>query len=332
MMEAFGHGAAPSRPCGRAQPVYETAGFERGKLLVAALRTAAALCLALIPAIGANVSQPSRAQAASCFDFFAMTGAGASGCVAASGCSQATAFLARTSGLSGTETSATTAAICGMVTDGTFALLDALYVYATNTTTTANLNWVSTSFNSTPSGSCTFTADVGYTGDVTTCSIDSNFAPATAGGNYALNSAVLGMCDLSSRTTSQNWVEMGAQGTSFDIIQALNNSGNLEVNVNDSSFASTANTNAQASWIASRTGSGGHTAYKNGSSFFVATAASTSLPTGDIGIFQLGAGGGLPSGDQLAYAFFGAGMTGVQVLAMYNRLHTYLVALGVSGC
>jgi hypothetical protein len=33
MMEAFGHGAAPSRPRGRAQPVYETAGFERGKLL-----------------------------------------------------------------------------------------------------------------------------------------------------------------------------------------------------------------------------------------------------------------------------------------------------------
>jgi len=40
-----------------------------------------------------------------------------------------TAFLARTSGLSGTETAAYMALINGMVTDGTWALMDArLYI------------------------------------------------------------------------------------------------------------------------------------------------------------------------------------------------------------
>src|SRR5229473_5562637 len=59
------------------------------------------------------------------------------------GCSQATTFLARTSGLSGTETTAYTNLICGLVTDGVYPSLDALYIFATNTTTTANLNLIS---------------------------------------------------------------------------------------------------------------------------------------------------------------------------------------------
>ena len=62
------------------------------------------------------------------------------------GCSAATTFLARTSGLSGTETTAYTTMICGMITDGTWSLFDGLYVFATNTKTTAKLNLVSTSY------------------------------------------------------------------------------------------------------------------------------------------------------------------------------------------
>ena len=58
----------------------------------------------------------------------------------AANAAQTTAFLARTSGLSGPETSAYTRMINGMVADGTWALLDALYVFATNNTTTANLD------------------------------------------------------------------------------------------------------------------------------------------------------------------------------------------------
>ena len=79
------------------------------------------------------------------------------------GCSQATTFIARTSGLSGTESAAYTAMICGMVTDGTWTLFDALYIFATNTTTSANLNLVSTNYNITVGVAPTFSADHGYT-------------------------------------------------------------------------------------------------------------------------------------------------------------------------
>src|SRR5215471_17837360 len=78
---------------------------------------------------------------------------------------QASAFLARTSGLSTQERNAYINLINGLVSDGVWSLLDALYVMATNTTSTAALNLVSTSFSLVTHGSMTFTADVGYTGD-----------------------------------------------------------------------------------------------------------------------------------------------------------------------
>ena len=57
------------------------------------------------------------------------------------GCAQATALIARMDG--GQNTSAVTTAVCGMVTDGVFALLDFLYVGEINSVGNSKLNWVS---------------------------------------------------------------------------------------------------------------------------------------------------------------------------------------------
>src|ERR1039457_3408340 len=95
------------------------------------------------------------------------TGAGGYAAIGSGNAAQTTAFLARTSGLSGTETTAYTNLINGLVSDGTWSLLDALYIFATNSTTTANLNLISTSFGLTQHGTVTFSADHGYTGDGT---------------------------------------------------------------------------------------------------------------------------------------------------------------------
>jgi hypothetical protein len=128
-----------------------------------------------------------------------------------SGCTQATTFLARTSGLSGTETTAYTNLICGMVTDGTWSLLDALYIFATNTTTTAKLNLISTSFpiayHGTPAESSQFSADHGYTGDGSTVYLDTGFIPSSAGGVFTLNSAHIGQYMLTSRTAASIWCD-----------------------------------------------------------------------------------------------------------------------------
>src|SRR5208283_4790005 len=101
----------------------------------------------------------------------------------AQGCGQANAFIARTSGLSATENAAYTAMICGMVTDGTWSLLDALYIFATNNTTTAALSLVSSTYNGTVTGTLTFSADNGWTGNGSTGYLSTNLTPSSAGGN-----------------------------------------------------------------------------------------------------------------------------------------------------
>src|SRR2546430_1348992 len=79
------------------------------------------------------------------------------------GGSHAAAFLARTSGLDGTHTTAYTDFINGLDTDSLFSKFDLIQIYATQDSTTALLNLVSTSFNATPLNSPTFTADRGFT-------------------------------------------------------------------------------------------------------------------------------------------------------------------------
>jgi hypothetical protein len=252
------------------------------------------------------------------------------------GCSQATAFLARTSGLSGSQQTAYQNLICGEVTDGTFALLDWEYVFATSTTANADLNLISSSYTPTINGTETFAAYGGYTGDGSSGWINSNYNLSTSGGHFAQNSATVGACQLNSRTASNQGASIG--GSSGTLVIQLNplNSGDAYYPVAGTGFPGFANTQAQGSFISSRTSSAGETLYINGSS--VATSSDTSAPlvsvTESVGAENNG-GGGVNgySTDQIAYSFSGGGMTGTQVTAMYNRLHTFLSAIGApSGC
>ncbi len=58
-------------------------------------------------------------------------------------------FLARTSGLDGTHTTAYTNLICGLIADGVWQKLDMLHIYATQNSTTALLNLVQNAYNGT---------------------------------------------------------------------------------------------------------------------------------------------------------------------------------------
>ena len=74
--------------------------------------------------------------------------------IVASGCSQATAYLARATGET-THAADLTTMICGLVTDGVWNNLDTLYVLAQQTETDAKLNLIGTSYSlSTQTGSC----------------------------------------------------------------------------------------------------------------------------------------------------------------------------------
>lgn len=269
-------------------------------------------------------------------------------------CSQATTFLARASGLSGTETTATTNLICGLVVDGVItgtmagagpgatgcgtASFDALYLFATNSTTTANLNLCGTAFGLTQTGSLTFTADRGYTGDGATGFLKAGYVPSTAGGAMTQNSASVSVCILNARTTGSTSRDLSTQTGSTSIyIQALDGSGtNYGAGLNDLTFGGVTNANTQGSWIDSRTGSTNFAVYTNGvaNAGSPVTAASVGLPTTEPYILANNNAGtaNLFSPDQLAYAFWGGGFTSGQVASIYARLHTYLQAVGAGAC
>ena len=250
------------------------------------------------------------------------------------GCSQATTFLARTSGLSGTETSAYTTMICGMVTDGTWSKFDALYIFATNTTTTANLNLVSTSFGLTPTGAAlTFTADHGYTGNGTSGFLDTGLV-LTSATQYTLNSGAIGVYDLTNRTTNSNTFAMGVTNVSDARILILNT--NFIFNINTTANTSIANTQAQGLWFVNRSSASLNTVYLNGNTgtpFGSSTQAAGSVPvTTSMAIFGQNTSGGIqqPTTDQFSAAWIGGGFTTTDVANVSSRINAFMTALGIN--
>jgi Putative Ig domain len=266
-------------------------------------------------------------------------------------CSQSTTFIARTSGLSGTESGAYTTLICGLVADGIItgtmsgsgsgasacgALIDGLYILATNTTTTANLNLCGTSYGLIANNSPAFTADQGYTGNASNAWLDTGFNPRTASApNFTQNSATIAAYVTTNRTTTQTYVSIGAGSGTYSYVQPYrtNASGNVNIEVNGSTFPfqGTGVATAAGFTAAVRTASTQISAYRNNSSTPLGTTSDTSsIPfNGDIGLLQL-QGTGDFSGDQIAAAVIGSGLTGTQWLAVANRVGAYVST--VCGC
>jgi hypothetical protein len=244
----------------------------------------------------------------------------------------ATNFLARTSGLSGTETTMYCNLINGMVADGDWVHLDFFYVLSTKNTATAAFNLTSTSFSLITHGTCTFTADGGYTGDASTCFFDTQFNPNTAGGNQSRNSVTAGGCQTNSRTTGEGWTTIGAgDGTNTVGYIPKYTDGNFYENLNSTNNNSAANANAQGSWIIQRTGANLTAVFMNGTSFFTGTESSTGITNANYYILadSFGSGSNL-SGDTVALIFSGDGA--ISAANISARIHTAMETLGINVC
>lgn len=257
------------------------------------------------------------------------------------GCSQATTFLARTTGLSGTETTAYTNLICGMVSDGTWSLMDALYIFATNTTTTAALNLVSTNFTGTVNGTLTFSADHGWTGDGSTGYFDTGFVPATASSpNWTQNSASFGVYNRTNRATAQAYTDIGSGtqvgGPALTFFCISNYTGNLSfIAIDTANGVSTAATNSQGQWICSQTSSTLGSQYKNGNATPIQTNTNATSQNANLSIVVFGRwSGGTAvidfSADQMSAAFAGGGLTATQASNVASRINGYMTALGIN--
>lgn len=249
-----------------------------------------------------------------------MTGAGL-GAPASSGagCTQATNFLARTSGLNTTHQNAYTTMICGMVTDGTWTLLDAFYVFATSTSTVALTNLVSSSFGGTVTGTMTFTADSDYTPAAINSFVSTNYNPNTAGGQFTQNTAHASV-----------WVKSLVNNqASFGDIGALNISvifpdfgGSAFCRINDATAGGASNGGNPGLFFGNRSGASAWQCYQNGTSINSGTDAATTL--NNDAFSYPGTDGVNTTGNPIMAGSIGGNMNSTQQAAFYARLHLYL--------
>ena len=229
------------------------------------------------------------------------------------------AYLARTVGGNegGNGTNIATL-IDGLVADGVWAKLDALYVLAQQNATDSLLNLVGTSYSPTIwSGSPVFTSYKGYvfSGGV----FNTNFTPSSATSpNYALNSASFGFWAYSAITENVHQI-----GTSSAVSGLYGDfSGSTISQINNTTQCITATSGALGLYAADRSSSSNVNNYYNGGSQGSASVASSAL---ESGVFLLGGSTTMP----ISAAFFGASLGSAGQLALYTRLRTYMTAVGV---
>jgi hypothetical protein len=243
-------------------------------------------------------------------------------------------FLARATGItSDVDKGRYDTLITGLVTDGIFSKLDALYIFAAPDSATALLNLIQNYFNGTVTGALTFNAYVGYTGSGATNYINTGFNPSTAGGNYLQNSGSLGAYVRTSRTADQTYTSLGTQtGAGYSVILPQGVFGDtFQYAVNSGTPKSVASTNSQGQWIASGTGASAIAAQKNGAAFDSDTGASVSRDNSNIYVFATNAGS--PSNfslDQQSAVLIGGGLTGTEMTNLAGRINAFMTAYGIN--
>jgi hypothetical protein len=246
------------------------------------------------------------------------------------GCSQATTFLARNGGVNATDT---TTLICGLVTDGVWTKLDALYVFATDTSAHALLNWVSSTvatpatinatmtFTAAGGGSCGYVSSSGG-------SISTGFNPTTATSpNFVLHSASIGVWDNAAGSGDNTAFhslygtvsnpggtnQIGLTGTDMSLV--LNNVANSGPNP--------PNTVAAGHYLLTVTSTGVRPFYKNGTVVTSGTISGTEAIRNDVITFP-GNTSTFASTDPICAAHIGGGLTATDGANLYARLHVYL--------
>ena len=251
----------------------------------------------------------------------------------------AQAYLARTvGGNEGGNGANITTLIDGLVADGVWAKLDALYVLAQQNETDAKLNLIGTSYSLTQTGSLAqiaprigslnFTAYRGFAGFNTLGSnFNTGFNAATAASpNFLQNSASFGV--WTNGAVSENYTQIGnsASGAAGESHIYDNFPGNaFYARLNNATVGSVPTPGTTGLFVGDRPSSSNVIPYWNGTAQASQASASQAVYNGNFTIGVVGALNG--TAQQLAAAFIGASLGAAGQLALYNRLKTYMDAV-----
>jgi hypothetical protein len=214
------------------------------------------------------------------------------------------------------------ALIDGLVSDGVWSSLDVLCVAGADVATSM-INLVQAPFSAEYSANpADFVADRGFLGDNSLSKwIVTNFNPQTAGGHFVQDSAFMGAWNLGSEAHNYNLINSGS--TKIELYPS--DAGQLTSGIN-SQFEDTSISNSVVTgfFSASRTSSTSYDVHANGVLLASLTRGSTTMSSGNIIVATaLGV-----TDWRIAAWIFGGGLTATKAVAVYNRIHTYLAAIG----
>ena len=248
-------------------------------------------------------------------------------------------FLDRAHGMGSFRINAYTTLINGLVIDGVWPLLDALYITATDTQANANLNLVSSSYPLIETGSPTFTADKGYTlVDANTVNyVLTGFNPNTASSpKYTLNSAHYSIWQSNSAAVSAS---IGIGGTSpFNIVEVILINFSGTTNIYRSHTGQTGGATGASgatndgNFVVNRPDSATQTAYRSG----IFEGTETRNQDGAVPNVGLGFGCENDSGTVICRGgvyrsgSIGSALNNTTALALHTRISDYMTAVGAT--
>jgi len=215
--------------------------------------------------------------------------------------------------------------ITGLKTDGIWTKLDALYVMAAHDAQAARVNAKTPSNVASAVNSPTFTTDRGYAGNASTSYIDTNWNPSTAGGNFAQNSASMGVWSRTNSNTA-SWLDIGNGSNCRFNSRSSSGSDALRGQINNTTNANYGtNASSIAFYSLVRSSSTAVTGYRNSSVSGSGTQTSTSVTNANVFIGRVASD---YSGREYAAAFIGGALDGTDISNLHSRLSTYLTAVG----
>jgi hypothetical protein len=214
--------------------------------------------------------------------------------------------------------------ITALKTAGVWAKLDALYVMAAADTQAAMRNWIADAYNLTTSAAPTFVADRGYTGNASSQFLTTSFNPATAiSPKFVQNSGAIGVYVLTN--IAQDGDDFGNTNSLIRSRSAANAFGGR---VNQATTTSLAAINTSIGHnVVRRPDASNIQHFKNGAQVNTAAVASAAPDSANFDICR-GVGG--YSSKQIAASHFGQTLSDAEILAFYNAVNAYMVAVGAA--
>jgi hypothetical protein len=213
--------------------------------------------------------------------------------------------------------------------------IDVTYALAAADSQAAARNWVADTKNLTATGSPTFTANKGFTGNGTSAYLDTGVNPGAGGTKATQNSACISFWCLSLRNPdasitvgarnagATSFMDMNPRLTGELILGRLNNAGGGLFN----------NTVTLGHFTINRPNSTTIEIYRDGQLIGSSTVASTTPPNANLLILARQVAGGAAesfSSDQIAMVTIGSALTSQQVAALYKADCAYLDAIAGS--